>query len=134
VRVPVARRKEVASSEYRSQKEGVRRALVFVASSALVALMGSFSPAAATDAGAGTGAAGCIQSWPEARMQAYGYNHIVHIRDICAAAADCVVTTDVNPEPASVAVAGKSETEINTYLGSPARVFTPKVTCAMRAR
>jgi hypothetical protein len=74
----------------------------------------------------------CVQSWPEARMQAYGYNHIVHFRNVCDATADCVVTTDVNPEPTKVSVAPKSETEVNTYLGSPARVFTPKVVCAMR--
>jgi serine acetyltransferase len=65
-------------------------------------------------------------------MQAYGYNHIVHIRDACSVGAVCVVTTDVNPEPTSVAVAAKSETEVNTYLGSPSRVFTPKITCTMR--
>jgi hypothetical protein len=75
----------------------------------------------------------CIQSWPEARMQAYGYNHIVHVKDVCDAAADCVITTDVNPEPTKLSVDGKSEAEINTFLGSPARVFTPKVVCTMRS-
>jgi hypothetical protein len=74
----------------------------------------------------------CIQSWPEPRMQAYGYNHIVHLRDVCDVPADCVVTTDVNPEPTKVSVAAKSETEVNTFLGSPARVFTPKVVCTLR--
>ncbi len=88
--------------------------------------------AAGPDASAPTAAA-CIQSWPEARMQAIGYNHIVHIRDVCEVGADCVVTTDVNPEPTKVSVAGKSETEVNTWLGSPARVFTPKVACTMRS-
>src|SRR5271154_989647 len=66
----------------------------------------------------------CIQSWPEARMQAHGYNHIVHVRDLCDAPADCVITTDVNPEPTKLSVSGKSEAEVNTYLASPARVFT----------
>jgi hypothetical protein len=76
----------------------------------------------------------CIVSWPEARMQAYGYNHIVHVRDVCEAPADCVITTDVNPEPTKLFVPAKSEAEINTFLGSPARVFTPKVACTMRAK
>jgi hypothetical protein len=76
----------------------------------------------------------CILSWPEARMQAYGYNHIVHVKDVCDAAADCVITTDVNPEPTKLSVAGKSEAEVNTYLGSPSRVFTPKVVCTMRTK
>jgi hypothetical protein len=100
----------------------------------MVSLMGAGSRADAADAGAaGAGAAACIQFWPEARMQAYGYNHIVHIRDTCSVAADCIVSTDVNPEPTKVTVDAKSETEANTYLGSPARVFTPKVTCTMHA-
>jgi hypothetical protein len=76
----------------------------------------------------------CILSWPEARMQAYGYNHIVHVKDVCDLGADCVVTTDVNPEPTKVSVGPKSETEVNTWLGSPARVFTPKVVCTLRPR
>jgi hypothetical protein len=76
----------------------------------------------------------CIQFWGEARMQAYGYNHIVHVRDLCDAAADCSITTDVNPEPTRLVVAGHSEGEINTYLGSPARVFTPTVVCTMTAK
>jgi hypothetical protein len=106
--------------------------VVLVVAATIVALVGAVTRAKAADAGvADGGAAGCIESWPEARMQAYGYNHIVHIRDTCAVAADCIVTTDVNPEPTPVAVAAKSETEINTYLGSPARVFTPKVVCTM---
>ena len=76
----------------------------------------------------------CILSWPEARMQAYGYSHVVHVKDVCDVGADCVITTDVNPEPTKLAVGPKSEAEISTWLGSPARVFTPNVVCTMRAR
>jgi hypothetical protein len=76
----------------------------------------------------------CIQFWPEARMQAFGYNHIVHVRDVCDVGADCVVTTDVNPEPTKLSVPPKSDEEVNTWLGSPARVFTPTVVCTMRTR
>jgi hypothetical protein len=89
--------------------------------------------ALAADAGAPTPKA-CIQSWPEARMQAYGYNHIVHVKDLCDVGADCVITTDVNPEPTKLSVGPKSEAEINTWLGSPARVFVPTVVCTMRPR
>jgi hypothetical protein len=97
---------------------------------AVVALAGAASRANAADAGASDSAAvACVESWPEVRMQAYGYNHIVHLRNTCSLAADCVVTTDVNPEPTRVTVDPKSETEVNTFLGSPARVFTPKVVC-----
>ncbi len=109
-------------------------ALVSLAA-ALIAVARAPASAKAGDAGmADAGTLPCVQSWPEVRMQAYGYNHIVHLRNMCAVAADCVVTTDVNPEPTRVTVDARSETEVNTYLGSPARVFTPKVACTMHAR
>jgi hypothetical protein len=76
-------------------------------------------------------AATCIRSRPEARYGALGYNHIVHVADTCTSAAECDVSTDVNPQPQHVSVAPKSEIEVNTYLGSPARVFVPKVVCTM---
>jgi hypothetical protein len=98
-----------------------------------IAVVALASVALAADAGLPT-AKDCIQSWPEARMQAYGYNHIVHVKDVCAVGADCVITTDVNPEPTKLSVGPKSEAEINTWLGSPARVFVPTVVCTMRAR
>jgi len=82
----------------------------------------------------GPSASDCILSWPEARMQAYGYVHVVHVKDVCDVGADCVVTTDVNPQPTKVSVGPRSETEVNTWLGSPARVFVPKVACTMRPR
>ena len=105
---------------------------LMVIPAALVLLGGVGSRAKAADAGAVDAAAPfCMQSWPEARMQAYGYNHIVHLRNMCPVAADCVVTTDVNPEPTRIMVDAKSETEVNTFLGSPARVFTPTVACTM---
>jgi hypothetical protein len=67
-------------------------------------------------------------------MQAYGYNHIVHLRNLCDAPAECIVTTDVNPEPSKVSVAPGRETEVNTFLGSPARVFVPKVACVSASK
>jgi hypothetical protein len=102
----------------------------------LLVALGVLAPAslAGADGPAQPAQKDCILSWPEARMQAYGYNHIVHVKDVCDAPADCVITTDVNPEPTKLAVAGKSETEVNTYLGSPARVFTPKVVCTFRSK
>jgi hypothetical protein len=114
----------------------MRRLLVGLAAlSALVVVSSAVVSRARADGPAGPATQkDCIQSWPEARMQAYGYNHIVHVKDVCDAPADCVITTDVNPEPTKLSVAGKSEAEINTYLGSPARVFTPKVVCTMRTK
>jgi hypothetical protein len=74
----------------------------------------------------------CIKVRPEARYLGLGYNHIVHVADVCASAAECDVSTDVNPTPQHLSVPAGSEVEVNTFLGSPARVFVPKVVCTMR--
>jgi hypothetical protein len=79
----------------------------------------------------GDSAAACIKVRPEARYRGYGYNHIVHVADVCAAAAECDVSTDVNPQPTHVSVPAKGEVEVTTFVGSPARVFTPKVECTL---
>jgi hypothetical protein len=74
---------------------------------------------------------GCVHAWPEARYRALGYNHIVHVRNQCDARAECAVSTNVNPAPENVTVPGHKEVEVTTFLGSPAREFTPKVECRM---
>jgi hypothetical protein len=50
---------------------------------------------------------------------------------VCDARADCTVSTNVNPERQAVTVPGHSEIEVTTFLGSPAREFTPKVDCRL---
>jgi hypothetical protein len=75
----------------------------------------------------------CIRSWGEARYGAVGYNHIVHVADGCDAPAECVVSTDVNPEPQTVTVPPHAQVDVVTFLGSPARVFVPRVVCTMQA-
>jgi hypothetical protein len=86
----------------------------------------------APPASAPTPADKCVKYWGEARYAALGYNHLVHVANACAVAADCVVSTDVNPEPQSVTVGGRSEVIVSTFLGSPARTFAPRVKCVMR--
>jgi len=71
----------------------------------------------------------CIQYWPEARYRALGYDHVVHIRSHCANDARCEVTTDVNPETLETTVPARGEVELVTWVGSPARKFTPQVRC-----
>jgi hypothetical protein len=73
----------------------------------------------------------CIRYWGEVRYGALAYNHIVHIANSCTADAECVVSTDVNPDEQRVTVGGKSEVLVTTFLGSPARTFKPKVACSM---
>ena len=70
----------------------------------------------------------------EARWSGYGYNHLVHLVNYCSEVLDCVVSTDVNPEERFVAVEANTDMVVNTFTGSPARVFTPRATCTRRAR
>jgi hypothetical protein len=71
----------------------------------------------------------CVLFWGEARYGAVGYNHIVHLRNACGEPSQCVVKTDVNPDPQSVAVPPRSQIDVVTWLGSPAYAFTPHVRC-----
>jgi hypothetical protein len=90
-------------------------------------LVFAIAPRAAAEGSADS----CVRYWGEARYGALGYNHIVHIANSCVAAAECVVSTDVNPDEQRVMVAGRSEALVSTFLGSPARTFTPRVKCTM---
>jgi hypothetical protein len=101
--------------------------LVGVAVASLVAL-GVVNAAQATPPDT---AAACIKVRPEARYLGLGYNHIVHVADVCATAAECDVSTDVNPQAQHVSVPAGGQIEVNTFMGSPARVFVPKVVCKM---
>jgi len=75
---------------------------------------------------------GCIKSRGEARARALGYDHVVVIENGCDRAADCVVSTDVAPEPITATVEARKTVELTTFRGSPASVFTPKVSCKLR--
>lgn len=65
-------------------------------------------------------------------MRAYGYDHIVHVQNACTQDASCSVATDVNPEAVTVKVPKGTEVETVTWLGSPAREFTPRVKCTLQ--
>jgi hypothetical protein len=91
----------------------------------------AFARAASADA---PSPAACIHTMAEARYGAYGYNHIVHVANSCAVPAECLVSTDVNPEQQKVSLPPRGAADVNTFLGSPAREFKPKVTCKMLAR
>ena len=94
----------------------------FVASAALLA------PASRADKPV---AATCVQWHGEVRARAYGYDHFVVLASGCKQAATCAVTTDVAPEVVRVAVAAGESKEVATFLGSPASVFHPSVSCTI---
>ncbi|MDQ3034027.1 MAG: hypothetical protein M3Y87_16550 [Myxococcota bacterium] len=71
----------------------------------------------------------CVQARGEARMQAYGWDHIVSITNGCAAAITCRVTTSVNPTPVTVRLAPAQSTDTLMWRGSPASAFLANVDC-----
>jgi hypothetical protein len=74
----------------------------------------------------------CVEYWPEVRYRNYGYDHWVHLWNRCDVPAVCDVASDVNPKPVRVEIAPRDRIEILTTRGSPAREFTPRVSCGVR--
>jgi len=111
-----------------------RAALPLATAGIALALVAAGALIAPSVRAAGDTIATCIKVRGEARYLGLGYNHIVHVANICAQDAECEVSTDVNPQPAQVTVSGHDEVEVNTFLGSPSRVFTPKVDCKFARR
>ncbi|MFW5926139.1 MAG: hypothetical protein ACOCV4_08220 [Myxococcota bacterium] len=74
----------------------------------------------------------CVQYWGEARYGAYGYDHVVHVANGCDEDARCRVASNVNPDWQRVTVPADAKKEVVTYVGSPAREFTPYVQCELK--
>ncbi len=73
----------------------------------------------------------CIEYAAIARGRNLGYDHIVRVRSECAASAACLVATNVDPKPVEARVPPRSEVEVVTRVGSPAREFVPIVSCSL---
>jgi hypothetical protein len=73
--------------------------------------------------------AGCVDVSTEARFASIGYDHIVTLKSECKKTVKCQVRTNVTAEPSSVTLAPAAQESLVTWRGSPARVFTPDVTC-----
>ena len=71
----------------------------------------------------------CVTVRHEARWGAGAYNHVVIVENGCERPVRCDVATDVNPHPTQVRVDPGGRSEVVTFLGSPAREFTPRVRC-----
>jgi hypothetical protein len=71
----------------------------------------------------------CIGVSAQAIYRAFGYDHVVYLLNRCGRDAVCDVSTDVNPEPVHVAMPTNAAIEVLTFRGSPARTFTPRVSC-----
>jgi len=106
----------------------MKHLLPTLAAAALV--LGALGPAQAEP----SGMPACVRLAGEARMGAYGYDHVVRVENACAQDAECLVGTSVDPTPAALKVGAHASAELIVRLGSPARVFTPIGTCRLVAR
>ena len=76
---------------------------------------------AATAPDAGPAVPACVTVKPEVRYGGLGYDHVVNLTNGCPKTVDCVVKTDVNPDPQPVTVKSKETVSVMTWRGSPAR-------------
>jgi hypothetical protein len=72
---------------------------------------------------------GCVDVTTEAAFASVGYDHIVRLKSGCKKTMTCSVTTNVNPDPATVTLDPGETESVTTWRGSPAREFTANVTC-----
>lgn len=61
-----------------------------------------------------------------------GYDHLVDLQNGCEKSIVCTVKTNVNPEAQQISLPAGEAATVVTYIGSPAREFTPKVSCQYR--
>ena len=73
----------------------------------------------------------CIVVSGTARYGAYGYDHIVTVRNGCERDAVCSVTTNVNAQAARLNVAASASADVVMWRGSPAREFAPRADCTL---
>ena len=76
--------------------------------------------------------ASCVHWSAEARYRPYGYDHVVHLYNDCPRPAECTIATNVHPQLIYAEAAPGAETEVVTWVGSPAREFEASVSCALR--
>lgn len=71
----------------------------------------------------------CITVSAYARYGAYGYDHLVTIDNGCDRGAECIVRTNVSPDPIAVRVEAAERETVVTFRGSPASEFSARVRC-----
>lgn len=72
----------------------------------------------------------CAIVTASARAEAYGYKHLVTLRNGCDRPVECQVWTDVDPEPRATLRAAPGETsELVTRIGSPASAVSAGKEC-----
>jgi hypothetical protein len=77
----------------------------------------------------------CVTLRTEARKTDHGFDHVVYLYNRCPVAVECLVATNVDPEPPlSVSVPAGYESGIVVRTRARRRAFRPRVYCEPRAR
>ena len=72
----------------------------------------------------------CAQVTASVRAEAYGYTHIVTLKNACDKPVACEVWTDVDPSPRKLLTAAPGESDfVVTRRGSPARAVEASKDC-----
>ena len=72
----------------------------------------------------------CAVVTASVRAEAFGYKHVVSLRNACDRPVECQVWTDVDPEPRQTLRAAPGETsDIVTRIGSPASAVSASKEC-----
>lgn len=71
----------------------------------------------------------CVTVRAIVRYGAGAYNHWVRVENGCERRVRCQIATNVNPDPIAATIDPGQNREVMTFMGSPAREFTPRVTC-----
>ena len=73
----------------------------------------------------------CTEVRGSTRAEAYGYTHVVSLRNRCERAVSCELWSDVDPQPrVRVDVKGGATVEVITRRGSPARELVGHKKCS----
>ena len=115
-----------------TQRSGSARGSLLVLSLGSALLLVAVGGALRAGADAPEGAE-CLVVRGEARMQAYGYAHVVIVENICEREARCEVWTTADPTPRhSLVVPARQTGSVTTRIGSPAREVVPGHQCVLR--
>ena len=90
-------------------------------------------PPKAPPVGVAGSAETCAEVGASTRAEAYGYTHVVSLRNGCPKAVRCELWSDVDPEPRMrVEVEAGATAEVITRRGSPARELVGYKKCSFR--
>ncbi|MCA9578589.1 MAG: hypothetical protein R3B40_24400 [Polyangiales bacterium] len=112
---------------------GARRASLLLLPLLLAAVVGSALGSSQPVSAEVPESPDCLTVRGEARMQAYGYAHVVVVQNACRRVAHCEVWTSADPTPRHRLVVRAGETgSVTTRIGSPAREVVPGHQCELR--